>query len=201
MRSRDFSRKAENQPYIEWLWEWEENLSDVGEEEEEEDDENEDEDEEGEEEEEEDGIDTCGDMSENQDEKLAGGNDVEACEKCSIVRRFMKGAIRHDDDLQYPDQIERVADFSEQASSRESQESVALLDDSYGRTTRRKQRQSGRYRGPLTAQRLGEELSKEVVKCSFADVSRKTDTMKRFTVGSNQKAPESVLEEPEIRVM
>jgi TPP-dependent indolepyruvate ferredoxin oxidoreductase alpha subunit len=74
----------------------------------------------------------------------------------------MKGAIGDEDALQYLDQVEQVAGFCEQANFIESQEPAALLDDNYGNTILKKQRHYRPCQGPLTAQRLREELSKEV---------------------------------------
>jgi hypothetical protein len=96
----------------------------------------------------------------------------------SSVRRFMKGLAGEENTLSYPDQIEVVASFCEQARNKSVEtntmgrgtKSVAILDDRTTSATNRsdtfpvKQRhQCQPYLGPLTAQQLREELSKKVV--------------------------------------
>jgi hypothetical protein len=105
---------------------------------------------------------------ESQDENQIDGKNVGACDELGIVRRFMKGIEGEEDLLQYPDQVEQVASFCEQATFGGYQEHVALLDDrSDSIATLGKQRQYRPNRGPLTVEQLRKELSKEVSKFSL----------------------------------
>jgi hypothetical protein len=77
----------------------------------------------------------------------------------------MKGMIGDEDTLQDADQVERVAGFCEQPSTRESEKHVVLLDyRSNSGTIKEKPGHSRLYQGPLTSQQLREELSKQVPK-------------------------------------
>jgi hypothetical protein len=98
-KRRNFSRQAENQPYIEWLQDVFD-YGDAGE---------------GEDEAE----------SEGEDES----DDEEEADGLGNVRLFMKGMEGDEDALEYRDQVEHVSSFCEQASLSESEQRVALLDD------------------------------------------------------------------------
>jgi len=150
---RKFNRQAENQPYIEFL---QTSFCDG--------DEDEDEDDVGDDEcsgEDEDEVSGHRDRSENKDEN---------------VRRFMRGMTGDEDTLQYRDQVEQVASFCEQASlevetrtTSKNRKVVALLDDrNYHGTIVVKQGDCRPYRGPLTSQELGKELSKPVAQILFS---------------------------------
>jgi hypothetical protein len=110
------------------------------------------------------------------DQPTYGEKEDEASNQ-SNVRRFMKG-LGEKDTLSYPDQIEVVVSFCEQACNKvvetdnvgRDTKSVALLDDrTRGATNRsdtfpvKQGQQSRQYMGPLTAQQLREELSKKVI--------------------------------------
>jgi hypothetical protein len=75
----------------------------------------------------------------------------------------MKGMTGDEESLPYRDQVDVVAGFAEQATSREIEKVVALLDDrnSAGTIPVRRRRSRPNW-GPLTAKQLHEELSKQV---------------------------------------
>jgi hypothetical protein len=164
---RHFDRNAENQPYVEWLkgyyWEGEECFGD------------DDDSEESEEEEERKGFDLPSEGEDDiyeeifQDPKCANG--FEGCDQKSVARRFMEGLLGDEDCLSYPDQVEVVAGFCDQALASEvdtegpdtERKVVILLDD---RTNGgRRPMTQGQCRpkfGSLTTKQLREELSKPV---------------------------------------
>jgi hypothetical protein len=173
-KRRNFSRQAENQPYIEWL----QAVFDYGDEGEGEDeDENEDEAEsEGE--------------DESDDEEEADG--AGPGDGLGNVRLFMKGMEGDEDALEYRDQVEHVSRFCEQASLSESEQRVALLDDrNDGGSSLDKHFKT--YQGPLTPQQLREELSKKVshILCS-SDICRETDT--RYSVSKSNPFKQVLLQ-------
>jgi hypothetical protein len=165
---RTFCRAAENQPCIEWL----QTPSFVGEE-----DEAEDEDDDDVSSEHGQKVGGDGNDTENKDENRNDDRDAETCNWHSKVRLFMAGMTGDEDTLHYRNQVEEVASVCEQASLGELEtetgqdgKHVALLDDrnvlgifmvNKGLSTP----PAGYcrpYLGPLTAQRLGEELSRKV---------------------------------------
>lgn len=174
---RIFCRAAENQPCIEWL----QTPSFVGEEDEAEDEDdvssedNDDDDDVSSEHGQKVGGD--GNDTENKDENRNDDKDAETCNGHSKVRLFMAAMTGDEDTLHYRNQVEEVASVCEQASLGELEtetgqdgKHVALLDDrnilgifmvNKGLSTP----PAGYcrpYLGPLTAKRLGEELSRKV---------------------------------------
>jgi hypothetical protein len=158
-KRRQFNRQAENQPYIEFL----QAQYDDGDDDEEDDaygssgDEDE--------------VDGHRGKTENKDENRNDDKDAEACNGRNNVRLFMTGMDGDEDALQYCDQVEQVAGFCKQASSRDletgttgkNRKSVALLDDrNDAGTILVKQGHCRPYLGPLTSQQLGKELNRKV---------------------------------------
>lgn len=88
----------------------------------------------------------------------------ETCNRRSIARVFMKGMTGDEESLPYRDQVDVVVGFAKQATSREIEKVVALLDDrnSAGTISVRRRRSRPNW-GPLTAKQLYEELSKQVI--------------------------------------
>jgi hypothetical protein len=192
---RQFSREAENETYIEFLqtpwFSGEEHEEDEEEEEEEDDDDDEEEDEEEEEEEDENdeeevsseqGNKVEGDKNNkrNKDQNPNDDKGAKACSGPSKVRLFMRGLSGEEDNLHYLDQVEEVASICEQANLEDTMtktgqdgKHVALLDDRNIRGTILVNKGPSPpgdcrpYLGPLTAQRLGEELSRKVAQISF----------------------------------
>jgi len=159
-KRRSFNRQVENQPYIEFL----KTQLFSGEED-------------GIESEVEDEVEGHRDALGNQDEKLSDDKGIEACNRYSDVRSFMEGMIDDKDFLEYHDRVEMVASFCEQANLREYDpkpgqkaldgKHVALLDDrNIGGIMADKKGHCRPYLGPLTGQRLREELSKKVTQIS-----------------------------------
>jgi hypothetical protein len=182
---RQFSREAENETYIEFL----QTSWFSGEEHEEDEEEEEEEGEEGEE-----GEDDEEEVSSEQGNKVEGDknkrrnkdqntNDDKGAKVCSgpsKVRLFMRGLSGEEDNLHYLDQVEEVASICEQANLEDTMtktgqdgKHVALLDDRNIRGTILVNKGPSPpgdcrpYLGPLTAQRLGEELSRKVAQISF----------------------------------
>jgi hypothetical protein len=196
-KRRVFNRQDENRPYIEYIKSLQVLFDNANEDEEEdgEDDDTEDRDESSEnvdEDEDEDGdedeVDKHGGMNEIQDENRIDAKDVTSCTKHGTVKLFMKGVEGEEDALQYLDQVEQVASFCAPQSFKDLAKHVALLNDSNGIAIPGKMRECGPYQGPLTAQQLRDELSKEVAKFSFSnDISRDTDIVKRYMPESDEK--------------
>jgi hypothetical protein len=190
-KRRSFNRQVENQPYIEFL---KSQLFNG----EEDDIENEVEDE----------VEGHRDALGNQDEKLSDDKGIEACNRYSDVRRFMEGT-GEDTDFQYRDQVEMVASFCEQANLRELKrksgqkaldgKGVALLDDRIGGIMADKKGHCRPYLGPLTGQRLREELRKKVtqISCWYRASSELTQTAQRFRVESEQTTAANTFEDEE----
>jgi hypothetical protein len=161
-KCRKFNRQAENTPYLKWL-------SDVSESFDDHDEDNDD-------------SDQSNDIDDEaskwiSDQPTFVEEEGEASSQ-SIVSRFMKGTVRGEATIQYPDQIEVVTSFCEQACNkgvetnkvRRDTNSVALLDDSTTSAARKNDTfsmEQGHRCRPypvlLTAQQLREELSKEVI--------------------------------------
>jgi len=167
-KRRRFDRQAENQPYIEWV------QASFGDNDEDDEDDYVDESSEAEDE-----VEWRRDKSESKGEKGNYYKDAKASKGHGKVRLFMKGMTGDEDKLQYRDQVEQVARFCEQASFRELGKHVALLDDrNDGGTILEKNGHYRPYQGPLTSQRLCEELRKKVAQISRSyQISRETDTL------------------------
>lgn len=168
---RKFSREAENQSYIKFL---QTQLFDGEEDEEEDDISSEDDDDVSSEHVNK--IGGEGNNRENKDKNQNDNKDAETYNGPSKVRLFMTGMTGDEDTLHYRDQVEEVASICEQANlgelgtkTRRDRKHVALLDDRNILGTifmNKGLSPSGDcrpYLGPLTAQRLGEELTKKVV--------------------------------------
>lgn len=169
---RQFSREAENQPYIKFL---QTQLFD-GEEDEDEDEVSSKDDDDDVSSEHVNGIEGEGNNRENKDKNQNDNKDSETYNGPSKVRLFMRGMTGDEDTLHYRDQVEEVASICEQANlgelgtkTRQYRKHVALLDDRniLGNTFVNKRLSPPGdcrpYLGPLTAQRLGDELIKKVV--------------------------------------
>jgi len=118
-------------------------------------------------------FDDCDEDNDDSDHSSEVEEEDEASNQ-SIVRRFMIGM--DEDNLSYPDQLEVVASFCEQACNKGVRPNkvrrgtVALLDDSTTSAVSKSDtfpmKQGHRcrpYPGPMTAQQLREELSNEVI--------------------------------------
>lgn len=189
-KRRDFCRKSENQPYIEFLQTlWFEGEEYEGEEEESDESESgsESESEGGEYNEdyaeEEDASSGLGNRDEgdtinrrNTDQDLTDDSKAKASNKPSKVRLFMKGCSGEEDDLHHRGQVEEVASICEQANVEDGvvtktgkhRKRVALIDDRSIRSTILTDGDISPpgdcrpYLGALTAEGLGEELRKKV---------------------------------------
>jgi hypothetical protein len=153
---RNFSRQAENEPYIEWLKasfdnsERYSNESDYLS----------------------DGEDLSSESNYEEDEEDKERGD---CSPETDVRLFMNGMVG-DSLMQYRDQVDLVAKFCEQAKFKrvKTDKAVALLDersnsgDVFGNRGRCRP-----YLGPLTAQQLKTELSKKVFHFAMYKITRK----------------------------
>jgi hypothetical protein len=186
VKRRRFHRQAENQPYIEWL----QASFDDGDEDDEDDEDDYVDD--SSEDEDQDVVDGQRDKGEHKDENRNDGKDTEASEACEghgKVRLFMKGMTGDEDKLQYRDQVEQVARFCEQTSFGELERHVALLDDrNDGGTNLKKEGYCRPYQGPLTSQRLAEELIKKVAQISCShQISRETHTLHSDSESSQAK--------------
>jgi hypothetical protein len=162
-KRRKFDRQAENQAYIDFL----KADFDDGEEVEGEGDLPSDE-----EEEEEEDNDSGGEDSSFESEDEAENDDPEACNRYSNVRLFMQGMARGRDKSVSLDQFTRVAEFCKLASLNlktkpgQNMKHIALLDDrNMGRSVVDGNKGNCRpYPGPLTTERLRQELSRKVIK-------------------------------------
>ena len=167
-KRRNFSRQAENVPYIQWLQsDFEDDIEDGDEDNlsSEYDDDEFSNESEGE-------VEGSREKNESQDQAW-DNDDSQDCSHQSNVRLFMKGMIGDEKSLPYIDQVEVVARLCEAASLRESMEEtslgqnrkhVALLDDRIisGDRFGAKDGHCRPYLGPLTAQQLRQELRKNV---------------------------------------
>lgn len=158
---RKFNRKLLDEPYLEWV----QNQIEDSEDEEAEDDD-------------EDGDDPCEDESEIDKQTYASEKGVErssvkrkleACNGYGNVRLFMEGTEGDEERLQYPDQIEQVTGFCEQAlrddtrgKSRDRKAIAIVIDDNGNSTVDGKQGGCKLYRGPLNSEELSENLSNKV---------------------------------------
>jgi hypothetical protein len=158
---RRFNREQENEPYVKYVQDW---IEDSEDEEAEDDDE--------------DGNDPCEDESEVDKQTNASEKEVErpgnkrkleACNGYGNVRLFMKGTEGDEERLQYPDQIEQVTGFCEQAlkddasgTSRDKKAMAIVIDDNGNGTVDAKQGSCKLYRGPLNSEELSEHLSNKV---------------------------------------
>jgi hypothetical protein len=172
---RYFDRKAENQPYIEWLRDWyrrdtvEDTLSDDDEGGEEEGAIGEVEEEEAEEgfEFPRNGFDLSRETEDETPEKICQGtkdDDNNVFGQRNIVRLFMEGMVSDEEDLPYQDQVDVVAGWYEQAVGYDVDKNAAILLDDRTRDDEisRNPRQSRPWHGPLSSKQLREELSKPV---------------------------------------
>ena len=202
-KRRDFCRKSENQPYIEFLQiSWFKGEECEGEEEESDGSESGSESEGGEDNEdyaeEEDASSGLGNRDEgdtinrrNTDQGLTDDSKAKASNEPSNVRLFMKGfSGGEEDDLYHRDQVEEVASICEQANVEDGmvaktgkhRKRVALIDDRNIRSTILTDGDislSGDcrpYLGPLTAEGLGKELRKKVAQISRHYRSSNTNT-------------------------
>ncbi len=150
-KRRNFSREAENQPYLDWLQAV--SSSNDFEDEDEDTDDYSDED--------------PDDAGEREDDNVS--KDVIDRSSRSNVRLFMEGMLGDEADLPFSDQVKLVASFCEQPDleaskpriSGEIGKPVALIDDrSAGSTLLRKRCRP--YLGPLTSTQVQKELQKEV---------------------------------------
>jgi hypothetical protein len=176
-RRRYFQRKSANQPYLEFLIQCHE-ITDVfianGE-----------------------GDDEChsnsGDEAEVEQHRDANWTDYREGETCNDhrnVRIFMTGTDISQDTLLSVDQVEKVAGFCEQAGFRDDR------NDSWAILLKPKHRPP--CLGPLTSQRLFEELSKEVApNINRIKVSRCLYTAQRFSVKSDENVTTNVFGELE----
>jgi hypothetical protein len=168
---RNFSREAENQSYIKFL----QTRPFKGEEDEEEEEEEDDvssEDDNDVSSEHADNVGGEGNDKEYKDENQNNDENAETYNRQSIVRLFMTGMTGDEYTLHYRDQVEEVASICEQASLKDSKH-VALLDERNILRTIFMNKglpppgDCRPYLGPLTAQRLGEELSRKVVQILY----------------------------------
>jgi hypothetical protein len=169
-KGRIFNRQDENESYIAFIQHMKKLLDD--------------EDEDADEEEEgwseighdlshyEDEVGNCIDEAENEDEKASYhmNTDLQAGLGRGNVRVFMTGLAGDVDKLPYRDQVEQVSSFCESAvweveegTTGQKRKVVALLDDHNDLDSAVTKKEKSRpYRGPLTSQELGVELSKKV---------------------------------------
>jgi hypothetical protein len=161
-KRREFDRQAENQAYIDFL----KVDFDDGEEAEDE----------GhlpsDEEEEEEDNDSGGEDSAFESEDEAENDDPEACNRYSNVRLFMQGTARDREKSGPLDQFTTVAEFCKLASLNlktkpgQNMKPIALLDDRNmgGSVVDGNKGNCRPYPGPLTTERLRQELSRKVIK-------------------------------------
>jgi hypothetical protein len=175
-KGRIFNRQTENESYIAYI-QHVTNLLDL-------EDEDEDEGEEGWSEighdlsHYEDEVSNYTDETENEDEKANYhiNTDLQAGLSRGNVRIFMTGLTDEVDKLPYRDQVEQVSSFCESAlweidegTTDQKRNLVALLDDRNDLGSAVIKRGKSRpYRGPLTSQELGVELSKKVTLYSLS---------------------------------
>lgn len=204
-KRRKFDREAENQTYIEFL----QTRYDDGDDDDDNDDGDDGDDDDDVDNLSEDGDEVDGhnrDESENKNENLNNDKDGEAYNGQSNIRLFMRGMTGDEDTLQYPDQVEQVASFSEQASRRgfetgptgKNENRVSLLDDrmNEGGTIFEKGGHCRPCWSPLTAQQLRGALSRKVAQIPCSHQSpRETDTAQRFQVESDQSVPANTSED------
>ena len=171
-KRRNFSRDAENEPYLRWLQtDFDDGVEDEDEgnlssEYEDDDFSNESEGE----------IEGYREKSEYQGPlgRACNNHENETCDRNKNVRLFMKGRMGEEESLPYSDQVEEVARFCEQASLEsetkpgQDRKLVALLDDrNIGSRADAMEGHCRPYLGPLTAQQLYQELSKKVTTCPY----------------------------------
>ena len=198
-KRRRFVREEENQPYITGIKKWLlASLDDCGGED---DDDEADEDEDKFDDNVEDVVEVFSDteaqvngqrdVSEDKDQRRKDDEKAESCSEHGSVRLFMTGMTGDEDALQFPDQVEQVASFCEQASSRTTEKKMALLDDrTNGGTMLKKSGHYRPYKGPLSSQQLRVELSKKVTYISLSHGSSTgVDTRTAFQSRGRTKYP------------